>query len=968
MAIRGITTFIISATLGFVLITYQNCAQKMNFEANIPAVLPDDNNNGLGTGPSFKEVSSSFRATQNKIFPTIKVVLVVDNSPSMRLIQQKLSQGLQSLADDVFMYDTEFYLYTTSQDIADPKSAVRYEKVCEVLTKDSMNPANLTLAETRTGACPTSPNPGAAANDRKVFREVDRARLSPSLMPLSDFRLRGGSLSRVEFEAFKLRLSNAIQAAGTSGSADELGVCSMVRTIYENNGGPFQVISGPSESQQKDVVVFIAISDEDDQSVVGGQPHGQCFLKKEKVKDCANSRSVNAPGTPSTDPKDAYFAPSYTVTLPPTPRDKKQYLRFTHTTAAHNTVTIKFQKDRPATTSTQSYKANIGVRAQQRFALKAERKPEEQFKFAYQEKTYLNGPSGEIFEWQAREGNPRRYVNACITTASVPCNAEQTQYAQTQVIGTNVNRRLPPAPSCTVVCVGATPVTPDRFTGYTYRADNTAPASPEPAPLSDCNSLIASLPSTDRAVTCEKQYVLGSAPVPVTKNRLNVGYLCPSNGSAGGVGGSLNADQLSYLNSNVGAANFLAALPAPYVESCSNNPKDAAQNDSFTHYPSQCTEDHCANASVISTINSRVTSPWQLVPNSCSFPTGSQAGACYLNPQNVQPNQTKALADSATCTVGEIQCTTAELNQVISERVQNERQSISNCVRVCESQTPIPVSVDTSYQLRIYSANPAAEPTAAMVPANCSTPAASLGLKIIGVKNNVKTEYSSVEDFYSKTNGNRSLVSCALNQAGALQRETVYGLATEYYCTDSPQTTDVFGYKLGGPTPIPDIQDIFRTQAAQLFKDRFLVSSFITKPGDIVPVEGTSKCRDMTSTQMAIVSAGLRYQSLSESTRGGRANSVCDENYGSGLAGVAQWIQDTIDTTYLPPDLPTKGRVEMTAIWIKRPNGTRVDLRMGIDVVVSGNEFRFKDDLVQPDDVIHWTANIWEDAIQKAKK
>lgn len=962
MAIRGITTFVISAALGFMLITYQNCAQKINFESNSPAVVPDDNNNPLDVGPNFKQVSSSFRATQNKIFPTIKVVLIVDNSPSMRLIQQKLSQGLQSLADDIFMYDTEFYLYTTSQDVMDPKSAVRYEKICEILTKDAIDPTKLSLSETRTGPCPTAPNPNTAAVDRKVYREVDRARLSPSLMPLTDFKLKGGALSRVEFEAFKLRLANVIQTAGTSGSADELGVCSMVRTIYENSGGPFQVISGPAESQQKDVVVFMAISDEDDQSVVAGQPHSQCFLKKEKIKDCTNSRPINAPGSPSTDPKDAYFAPTYNVSLPGISQPSSQYLRFTRTTAAHNTVTIRFQRDRPATTSTQSYRAWVGKRARQRFVLRTETKPEELFNFAYDEKVFLNGPSGEIFEWQRKLGNPKRYVEACVSVASVPCNAEQMQFAQASVIASNVNRRVPSVPSCTVSCTTSV-ATANRETNYSFLTDHLAPVSPAPAPMSDCNILSAGLPLNQRAVSCARESEVGSAPISTVINRINVGYLCPTGANLGSVGGPLRQDQLDYLRDNIGADSFRSASPAPSVETCTNNPKAAPTTESFTHFPSQCSESHCSNSTVTSTITSRIVAPWQLVPESCGFPTGNQVGACLPIAQSVLQNQRHSLPDSSSCSPGGIQCSASELNLI----PRNSRQSISDCVRVCEPRTPTPVNVDTSHQLRIYSADPTLVPTVDMVPGTCSTPAAGIGIQVIGLNNGNKTRYTSVEDFYVKTNGDRIPVSCALNSAGNLQRETVAGFTTDYFCTDSPQTTDAFGYRVGAGTPIPDLQEIFRTQATRLFKDRFLVSSFITKPGDIVPMEGTSKCRDTSSPQMAIVSAGLRYEALSESTRGGRANSVCDENYGSGLAGVAQWIQDTINTTYLPPDLPTTGRVELSAVWIKRPNGTRVDLEMGTDVVVTGNELRFKDDLVQPDDVIHWTANIWEDPTQKVK-
>ena len=125
-------------------------------------------------------------------------------------------------------------------------------------------------------------------------------------------------------------------------------------------------------------------------------------------------------------------------------------------------------------------------------------------------------------------------------------------------------------------------------------------------------------------------------------------------------------------------------------------------------------------------------------------------------------------------------------------------------------------------------------------------------------------------------------------------------------------------------------------------------------------MEGTSRCADSLSL-LALVSEGARYRALSESTPGGRANSVCDQNYSSGFVGVAQWIQSTIDTTYLPPDLPTSGRVEMTGVWIKRPNGNRIDLRLGVDVSISGNELRIMEGLVEPDDVIHWRANVWED-------
>ena len=957
MAIRGITTFLISAAVGFFLITFQNCSPKMNFEAQAPAATPDDSN-PLDREPSFKEVSSSFRATQNKIFPTIKVVLVVDNSPSMRLIQQKLSEGLPSLVDDIYMYDTEFYLYTTSQAPGDSKRAVEFVKECEILQKDSADPTKLVLLETRAGTCPTTPTPDGNPDDRKIFRDVDRAKLAQSLLPLEDFRLKGGQLSRVEFEAFKLRLSTAIQSAGTQGSADELGICSMVRTIYESSGGPFKVVEPPSGSTQKDVVVFLAISDENDQSMLpNGQPHSQCFHKKEKVKDCTSSREINVGSVPSQDPKDAYFTPSYAVALTGDPRPNTHYFRFDIETEPHNVARVNFRRDR-MTNATETYQVRAGTVAKEWLVLTTEKKPEEQFKLAYEERVFTNGTAGEIFTWETQEGNPKRYLSTCATTTEMDCNAEQLLFAQGQVVGSNINRRLKEPTYCKVTCVAPVPSTARTGT-QTNRADYQAPSAPTPLTLSSCSSLEPSVPSTDRSVACRREYQQGVAPALLSPNLTrNNSPLCGSAGSAQpgqAVSSSQRAWIVNVLNSR--GQYFESAT----VEACSNNPRVTPVNDSITHNPSQCSLNTCSNSVVTDAIAARIlglggTPPWQLIGGSCA------PGTCAPDSTPVLTGQRQPI--SGTCpSVGQVPCTETDYNQLEISRASApfKRIKANSCVRVCEAQTPQAVSVDTSHQLRFYSADPSMIPTAAMVPSSCTSLGSVTGVRIVGVKNGVETEYATVAQFYSQTNGNRGLTNCAFNQLGTLMRKSIDGgTRKQYYCSDSAQTTDIFGHRLEAGSPVPDFQDIFRTQATRLFNDRFLVSSFITKAEDITPMEGTSRCADSLSL-LALVSEGARYRALSESTPGGRANSVCDQNYSSGFVGVAQWIQSTIDTTYLPPDLPTSGRVEMTGVWIKRPNGNRIDLRLGVDVSISGNELRIMEGLVEPDDVIHWRANVWED-------
>lgn len=198
-----------------------------------------------------------FNPQENIEKPEIKVVLVVDNSFSMTQAQEKLAVGVRSLIDGLKGFTATYHLYTTTQ-VGD-KNASQIKSGCRKfkngITTDLLS-------------CPADGSRELGA----IYTKYDDYQLAPSLILGTDFKISDNSTD-AEFSNLKNKISTAITSVGTSGSDSEQGVCTLLRSIYEE--GPNKILN------PGDFAVFGLISDEEDFSSAA-----ECFSSRQTQIDC----------------------------------------------------------------------------------------------------------------------------------------------------------------------------------------------------------------------------------------------------------------------------------------------------------------------------------------------------------------------------------------------------------------------------------------------------------------------------------------------------------------------------------------------------------------------------------------------------------------------------------------------------------------------------------------------------------
>jgi hypothetical protein len=160
-------------------------------------------------------------------------VFIVDDSPSMADEQLYLSQGVRSLVQDMKGHNLNFFIYTTSNDGR------------KIITNSN-----------KTYSAPVIPY---AVEETFTLKSP----INASTIPLV--------ITETTSDADLLTVSNAfatsIASVGTSGSGNEQGACSLLRTLFDE--GPNKIFKPNSYA------AFVLISDENDSSALAS-----CFSKK----------------------------------------------------------------------------------------------------------------------------------------------------------------------------------------------------------------------------------------------------------------------------------------------------------------------------------------------------------------------------------------------------------------------------------------------------------------------------------------------------------------------------------------------------------------------------------------------------------------------------------------------------------------------------------------------------------------
>lgn len=375
---------ILFVLLAAVAVSFQNCG-KVDFKNSLSDIGKQCAASSCREGEIVPE--------QDVFKPELKVLLVVDNSFSMTQAQEKLATGVQSLIDGLKGFASSYYVYTTTQTgdkgVMSTRSGCRKEK-------DGVT--------TELASCPTTKELGA------VYTAYEKNELTPSLAVGADFKI-SADATEANFDNLKSKISTVITGAGTAGNDSERGICTFLRTIYEDGANK---IFNPG-----DVTVFGIISDEEDNSTVAN-----CFSKKETRTDCTAEDTTPITRTRTvtcTRPECISYPVLYKVDL-----------------GSRNTFTKKtvYQRKKLASNT--------------RIIAWSERGPQT-YKESYTFKYLVPQPARDGVPQDPIESNgtaSRNITTACSTSSIVSCDSTQTSFASTQVGAGNT---LKPG-SCQVTC------------------------------------------------------------------------------------------------------------------------------------------------------------------------------------------------------------------------------------------------------------------------------------------------------------------------------------------------------------------------------------------------------------------------------------------------------------------------------------------------------------------------------------
>ncbi len=174
----------------------------------------------------------------SQIAPSVKLVLVIDNSASMSEEQERMALGVRrmiaSLRDRPAL-DVQVYLYTTSSYVGASAGRTWTERHFTTWADGSVHAD------------------GFLPQDGTAFEDTYEWELAPPLHAAIPFR---SSMSDADFAASLGALEAAVRSVGTHGSESESAFCTMAQTIVGGSENAFLVRGEPA--------AFVLLTDSDD--------------------------------------------------------------------------------------------------------------------------------------------------------------------------------------------------------------------------------------------------------------------------------------------------------------------------------------------------------------------------------------------------------------------------------------------------------------------------------------------------------------------------------------------------------------------------------------------------------------------------------------------------------------------------------------------------------------------------------
>lgn len=892
------------ATAGvFIMVGYQNCGNvKFNqvWDGALKSVYYNEGQciNGCW--------NNEINAQENVSKPDVNVVLVVDNSGSMAKIQARLGQGIRTLMDKLRNFNANFYLYSTTQskdgtvtDVLKAREISSTEVVCEV-TDGATNTKSILNS-----ACPTT------KSLNKKYVEKEREKLSPSLFGGVPLRI-DRDTSEANFSIAKQKFQDAIVSVGISGSNDEQGICSLVKTVHSENDTNSIFSNSGSSSLQNQLAAFVVITDEDDHSHSLGYVGSDnkflpgCLSGKEKRQDCTSTYQNPLPGQSCNEPSCAYYEARYSSKSPGSPIPNTRNFRYQTKEPDYNQLLVSAQARLKATFN-QQYQYTTNSKITERFTYKTKSK------YSVHRLSYTlerKGGSSETITWTAENKTLDRPTLSCRAS----CDADDIA-----AIKNGLDLNILRCQNATCGCAIQSCTAPSESSAKIF--DRSASSWPAPLGFSSCAQALkdSNRISADEDVTaCTNDgiYALGAATKLYTKTKSDWSSCAAATDS------SIKAFISSSIN------NGTETWDNTYTPgTCTQNPAAAIVDVSFYEYPASCpaTQNYCDDGYLAT----KWGSGYDKI--SCSM------GACVpLSPETSAVTTRTKTYGGACPNANTVDCK-AEVSAMTGVPVSKIVSCNFDSACAGGGNNPDITNSDVLTTIKVFApSNP--------FPADCSTPYNYSDGTFSG---------TSIADYLSKKLG-KTITSCSRSSASAQLYSTKTGFETAYQCL--PEENFSFGYPQSQiASNAVDLSDVFVAKANQMFGSDYLVSAIISKPQDL-NADGTSKCGENTATNYAPVSAGAKYESLVTKSGGrGVASSVCDSDYGIALSRVSNWVERTTLQRYKAPDVdPTLGH-KIFDTWLVRDKA-RAPLKIGVDVEVRGNEIKFlKDGFIKAGDVIGYS-------------
>lgn len=882
--------YVINIAVVLVVITYQACSQKYSLNSQSLTLPPKCDTGRCKIGQLNPEL--------DQVRPPTKVLFVVDNSRTMQLSQDYLATGMQTMADGLRGYDADFFIYSTSDLHQDKVDANGNPRVADDKPVISSTPLKTCRWVEMVNGKPVEKSGSVCPKDQATTYSLESINLmNPSIG--SDLKFRS-SYNEAQLNEASQKLSEGIRDVGVDGSSTETGICSLVRSVYnESANGLFQ---------KGDNAAMVILSDENDfstpQNCLSRTTQDETFVGKP-----AEYQSCN-PATEKCDQVDySVTFSSVTEQLPyaeVSMNYKCETLGSTNTCALDGsceTVQYSFENLRN--------RINYSCVSKVPYTVSFNPAPTYSHTLKYRCDLYEDGI---IVGTSSVNSLPLSgSVPSCVNGEEKVCDASALSVANSKCVGkTKLN-----VSSCKLQCnVGSATIA-----NATY--DDQDPSAPDRDLTKTNTQIITNWAQAQYPGFSIKSITRGSA-VNTTAQNAWMDNNCSSENIAGDdcVTGSAEANKAQSL------------CGGKKVASCKKRcAREATRTVSLKNPKTEDTVNYCTNTntSIKFTPSDRATTYSSIK----DFATNT----LYASPQT---------ATLASCTRrGEKYVSTtqaAKVNSTSRTECGGSYSSLFDTTSLCKGTNPKQNGITSgSINYSCVDKTKTIEKAPQLIQQYTHSGSVA-GENICNkeFKANGVT-YSSLKAYFMTKTGRTDTPSACVIMSG--KKEVVPAGVVSSAKVNRQWT---FPLSMQSGDSKANLQTAFHSRSKELFGENgYFVSAIIR---DAVEDQKESYCTPLGADQ----SLGTKYRSLVEATNSGSSGalrgditSICSSDYSNALSSVSKWIKETVRRSYYAPEVSGVAEI-LTVSLIREATGEERVLTFGIDFEVVGNKINFVNPEIDP--------------------